>query len=192
MKNKIWKKNSALQRMLIVVILIGGFTIPTNAVSYRGFVDTSIGFHISGGNKEIVDDYNFNWLISTSHGVQINKLFIGAGVGFMYGMTDYYSHIPIFADVRYDFFTSRQVSFFAGFKIGAEARVGEHWYGGFNSQSGIYYQPSVGFRVRTSNKVGLNFHLSYYPSRITTSEYSGYKNLTYTYGFLALGVGVDF
>lgn len=139
--------------------------------------------------------------VTTSHGLQFNKLFVGLGAGF-YSTANNHS-IPVFADARWDFFGTRGVNFFAGIKLGYNKCIysptpwGTGQYDEKNTSS-FYFQPSVGMRIRTGHSHGLNISLNYIPLRqqIVERDNENYDLLTpidsYTRGYIALGVGFDF
>lgn len=88
-------------------------------MSYKGFVEA--GYAIGLGDDKDGDKPEIGRFdISTSHGVQINKIFfMGLGTGFKWfsKKSESYFNIPIFTDLRVNFLESK-VSPFVGCKIG--------------------------------------------------------------------------
>lgn len=205
----------------IIAFLLSLIAIaPLSAQHYRGFVDAYGLACISGGLPDgLKYDYGkgpkFGVGGMTSHGVQIQKLFVGAGAGYIF--TEPTHTIPVFADVRWDFFGNRGVNPFVGLRLGYTAvldpasynrdinyRDSEHTYHYSESnEASFYFQPTVGIRIRTAPKFGLNISLSYIPIKQCIKNYNTYNYdnpawddaetiKSYTRGYIALGLGFDF
>ncbi|MDE5646764.1 MAG: hypothetical protein K2L69_09255 [Muribaculaceae bacterium] len=183
---------------------------PLSAQHYRGFFDAYGMLRVkSAPSNYHIPTGDYGWRVwgagaTTSHGIQLNKLFIGLGAGY-YSTADNHS-IPIFADARWDFFGTRGVNFFAGIKLGYNKCIysptpwGVGQYDEKNTSS-FYFQPSVGMRIRTGHSHGLNISLNYIPLRqqivernneINNDDHSWTPIGYYTKGYIALGVGFDF
>ncbi len=191
---------------------------PLSAQHYRGFVDVYLLKQVQSPPSDTysIEDSMEGVGITTSHGLQFNKLFVGLGAGYYLRM----HNIPVFADARWDFFGTRGVNFFAGVKLGCNINQDPDKFRGHVSIKdpianenkehplyavtplSLYFQPSVGMRIRTAPKFGLNISLSYIPIHMQIREYyndnnnNGHKPSTpvhsYTKGYLALGLGFDF
>ncbi|MDE6344913.1 MAG: hypothetical protein K2L69_09260, partial [Muribaculaceae bacterium] len=203
-----------LIKKLIVFTLLTISASTLSAQHYRGFVDAYGPVSINGlpsGFSDEAPKLGIGGM--TSHGVQIRKLFVGAGAGYIYSEPTH--TIPVFADVRWDFFGNRGVNPFVGLRLGYTAvldpanydrevyyRDSEHTctYRESNEAS-FYFQPTVGLRIRTAPKCGLNISLSYIPIKNVIKDYHYYTDSdwnstetikSYTKGYLALGLGFDF
>lgn len=187
---------------------------PLSAQQYRGFVDVSLCADLCGGTANPRSDIRCEGTIvgvggMTSHGVQFHKLFVGAGAGYIF--TGPSHSIPLFADVRWDFFGNRGVNPFVGLRLGYTAvldpesynrdvnyKDSEHTHNYSESnEASFYFQPTVGLRIRTAPKFGLNISLSYIPIKqcIKDCQYACDNAETiksYTRGYIALGFGFDF
>lgn len=108
-----------MNRLILSLTLLAAGMLPAAAQHYRGFFDASFNMPLSNSNDWIFDDAKgFTFSATTSHGVQLNKLFIGAGAGALYTCSSYGVGIPVFADIRYDFFNFSAVNLFIGCKAG--------------------------------------------------------------------------
>ena len=161
-----------------------------SAVKYRGFVEASLGyamtpFHENDHNEDVpLNRMMFDF--TTTHGVQINKVFVGAGTGFL--LPDLYcmaASIPFYVAGRYDFWGKGGINPFVALKIGYVWRIPgtetmgsdlyyedkEYVEGGLtckyenylyegNIGDGFYMQPTVGVRFRMGKNTGFNLGLS--------------------------------
>lgn len=128
---------------------------------YRGFVDSSnfldinIGF-IAGSPG----DSHVSTGFTTSHGYQFNRwLYIGGGTGFIYNLNwknpiavSYNDKsryvIPVFAEVRLDARWNRFTPYFS-----------THIGGNIAERGGLYFSPTVGYRLNWGRKSAINFGL---------------------------------
>lgn len=180
-----------MKKLALFLLTIAATLPQVFAQHYRGFADVGIisvvspapsGFVYDGGARP------FGGIITTSHGVQFDKFFVGGGAGvtsfalfaYKYGFG---AGLSIFAHGRYDFFNLKKTNFFLDLKLGyifsPSSEYNDNLY--INTESGrnsTYYefssvlaQPSVGLRVRLSSLVGLNFMLSYTPIRFKKADY---------------------
>ena len=98
----------------------------------------------------------------------------------------------------------RKVSPFISFKAGYLYGISE--YGEYNipgssgeslADSGFFFQPTVGVRIRLHHHVGLNLGLTLFPMKYKTEENSYSSNYSdirasYTRYNLGLNIGIDF
>ncbi|MCM1336371.1 MAG: hypothetical protein NC187_04955 [Candidatus Amulumruptor caecigallinarius] len=186
-----------MKKALLTLVITLTTLLSASAQHYRGFLDFNLSYPIA--NSDGMKFENAGGLTiggTTSHGVQLNKLFLGAGLGAIFNPSSYGVGMPVFADVRWDFFSLRTTNIFVGCKIGAIFNVGDDSYGisldgpqqgnievadgqwtnysgyGWAGYGGIYMQPSVGVRFRINHTMGINIALSYLPLRFKTeTEY---------------------
>lgn len=121
------------------------FNNPTEG--YRGFA----GLNIFNG----VGDYCFDrFAITTTHGFQSDKVFVGMGASMQFALGEQYFYdeddeeidnefmMPFFLDLNYDFQSdSKSLAPFADLKVGYS--VGD--------ANGLYVLPSIGLRVAHIN-----------------------------------------
>lgn len=127
---------------------------------YRGFIDweNTIGAldycHFSHGyydQKKLTEVYEHRtrWLsgVSTSHGYQFNShIYAGIGIMFSHAVSAGDIMLPVFAHFRYDYAKGK-------FRPFVELRGGYN----FREGGGIYFSPSVGYRLNWGRKSNLNF-----------------------------------
>lgn len=174
------------------------------AQSYRGFVDQCTLFGVVNSSKYNPQDAlsgKFMLGFTTSHGLQVApKLFVGAGTGAIFSNEN--MRIPLFAEARYDFFNrySSRANVFMSLKLGYQIGFETSTYGDYwgpdqrdaFARCGLYYQPTVGVRIRTSRICGINLGLSYIPSYWKLKSPSRRPpHEDSTFGSIALTVGVD-
>ena len=187
---------------------------PTIAVSYSSVSPSDLKLDYKPADLSI--------LFSTTHGVQINRhFFVGAGAGFRLGKTttepsekgggniedgsfELNLYVPVYLAARYDLNIVRKVSPFISFKAGYLYGISE--YGEYNipgssgeslADSGFFFQPTVGVRIRLHHHVGLNRGLTLFPMKYKTEENSYSSNYSdirasYTRYNLGLNIGIDF
>ena len=143
--------------------------------------------------------------LGTTHGVQINKfLFLGGGANLNLQFDDYETlqSCNIFGAIRYDLCIEKKWSPFVNIKIGYSIKQydcesslisteGDLLFSAYNSQGNghlvtdkvellpLYFNISLGTRLRLSSKCGLNLSLNYSPIILKNKEYSGTYS-TYT------------
>lgn len=221
------KKQSSIFTAVTCTALLALSSPAEAQTHYRGFVDANFGLCVgrSGmtkGFEMYKSGSEFTLLGTTTHGVQLNdSWFVGGGIGVtLYENSDWkdgtdkrkfetsYS-IPIFAAGRWELAHSRKVTPFVDLKIGYSIRSDK--YRGLNIISpgeaypdcrstpagSFFIQPTAGVRVAVSQRVGLNFGLTYFPERYKFSKsigdtYSEEILGHYTRNNLLLNVGVDF
>lgn len=182
-----------MKRLLLPLLLLVGFLCPTHTqarVHYRGFVDLAPGVYFAESYLDGTKS-GFGLQFSTTHGIQINKFFIGAGFAIAYFTPyDYYKYYSIngyswqshywndwevvpevFVRGRYDFFSNtRKINPY----IQADA---------------LLFFPGValggGFRYAFNRLVGLNFGLQFDYVYTFDEEPSGFCTPRVT-------VGIDF
>ncbi|MCH5326117.1 MAG: hypothetical protein J1E29_02810 [Duncaniella sp.] len=146
---------------------------------YRGFVE--VGYSIATTKYTDYEDYNLSmFTVSTTHGYQVipNYLFVGAGVAY-WNLTSYgESALPLFADVRSDFYSFGRWGFFADLKLGYSVA----------GEQGLFYSPKVGARYAITDKLGLNLGIGGTLFRMDEFSYDGGLGV----GYFAINLGVDF
>lgn len=152
----------------LVAILVAVCCISSaSAVSYKGYVETYAGVAIPEDF-----DASAQWGISTSHGVEIiDGLFVGAGIDFSLGFTEYYYYyeddfydgwydfeatplFAAFAEARYNFLRESKVSPFVGMRLGGG-------YNGYSEAGAFYFSPAVGCTFNFTDNFGLDLSLGY-------------------------------
>lgn len=187
-----------MKKALLTLVIALTTLLSASAQHYRGFLDVNFTFPVANTDgMKLENAGGMTTGATTSHGVQLNKLFLGAGLGVLYNPSSYGVGLPVFAEARWDFFNIRSTNIFVGCKIGAIFNVGDDSYGisldgpqqgnievadgqwtnysgyGYAGYGGIYLQPSVGVRFRINHTMGINIALSYLPLRFKTeTEYS--------------------
>ena len=175
-----------MKKFVLLVALLSTFALGMNAQSqavfthgYRGFAD--IGYTIGVG------DYEFGrFEVNTTHGYQINPyFFVGAGAG-LHFMSSYETpgmdialdtrdskvSIPVFAAARVNF-TKTKVSPFIDLKGGTFV----------NNNDGLYIVASVGCRIATVGKQGVDISLGYTYEKLefeTFGRFTSSHNMNYT------------
>lgn len=121
----IQNSHNQYMKKIVFFLTISLFTVLCNAQSYKGFIEGGRTFFTGPeGSEYHTTDF------MTTHGVQFNRLFVGAGAGVRWGDV---SWLPIYANARYDF-TSRKIAPFVDAKIGYT----------FIDMEGFYACPSIG------------------------------------------------
>lgn len=172
--------------LILTLLFIISATQISKAQSYRGFVDGSIGFRVNSN----ISSYRpiGDCLFTTSHGLQIKNLFTGLGGGFAFwGDGRFNTQIPVFLDIRYDFFNSRAWNFFIDLKPGYSF-VTNHYH----LKDSFFIKPSIGLRKRMSRLVGLSLFITYFPSKSVIPNWNEGRETSQTDNFIGIGVGVDF
>lgn len=177
-----------MKKLLQIILLTFAVLTPLNSearVHYRGFVDFMPGITFYNdddnyGGPFYYEDFGFR--INTTHGLQINKLFVGLGLGV--NSSAMYISAEFYARCRYDFINSSKWAPYIQADLGATA----------DSEFGFLGSAAGGIRLKLSRLVGLNFGLSLnYCSHniyweLNKSSYYGYNpSLT-----PALLIGLDF
>ncbi len=175
-----------MKKLLLLLILSVATLQPVSAQSYRGFADIEGGisfWHNSG--------YAFTYGligVTTTHGVQLaEKFFIGAGTGFL---TDTKGIVmPLYADFRFDFWNDKKLSPFIDFKAGYTLDISSEndIFGVIGN--GLYINPTIGFRVRLTERMGINIGLAYSLINFYESKYYNWKELSST---ISIKAGIDF
>ncbi len=203
------------------ILTLAAFIISTGccfAQKYRGFVDLSYSYVLpKGDNQRNLVFYERNWLgFSTSHGVQLKKLFVGAGLEIGTEMSGGCT-LPVYADIRYDFFRRSSTNFFVDCKLGGyvyspdsyDTRIGNSYKNECDGKiTWFYFKPAIGMRFRLSSVVGINLALFYTPMNVSCKKVerqsivNGEEWIGWTYtstpdrSFIAhrvgLSLGIDF
>ncbi|MCH5347271.1 MAG: hypothetical protein J1E63_09185 [Muribaculaceae bacterium] len=167
-------------KKILFAIIVALCSITASAqieTGYRGFADIGYGISTSEISDGIYSADVSNYLtISTTHGYQVieNYLFVGAGVGLEYWHEGSAVSIPIFADVRSDFYTANRFSIFGDLKIGYRA----------NDAQGLTINPQVGVRFALNDNIGLNLGVG--------SDIYKIQDLDGTGSAFTIKLGVDF
>ena len=203
-------------KTLFIIAAIAASTLTASArTSYRGFaeVDPAISISYSQPNKldlKFADSFaTASALISTTHGVQLNRsIFVGAGVGINI-IDDESFFFPIYAAARWELNITSKVTPFVSCKLGVcfgsrDATHNNHfitssgedlWMDPYSRYSFFYYQPTVGVRFRLHHHIGLNVGFTLIP---TSYEIRGgydeeqYEGATFNCLNLGLNIGLDF
>ena len=153
-------KSNFSRRMATAVFFTAVFTSEmfSQSVKYNG--DAELG---------VVATENFASAqigVSTTHGAYFSKpqLFVGAGVSAGFNIDgEYYKTIyPIYGDIRKDFTINRLFTAFIDAKAGYTFE-GEDtgMIGDSGLDYGFYCYPSLGVRVRTSDRCGVYLKIGY-------------------------------
>lgn len=179
-------------KSILVIAAVAAVSLTANArTSYRGFFDLAPSFIVSNTklnnpNAEFINSPkgDFTFLISTTHGVQLNRsFFVGAGFGVnLHGdNTNDAIWVPVYAAVRWDLNISKKISPFVSCKLGYSfsSRDGFLEYvdganensfrnGDTTTKDGFFYQPTVGVRFRLHHHIGLNVGVTLLPTDYET------------------------
>ena len=150
-----------MKKLLLLLILSVATLQPVSAQSYRGFADIEAGCFINIGTAPLKAPL---FGITTTHGIQLaEKFFIGAGTGILISTLDLpYADfsanraMPFYADFRFDWWTGKKANPFIDLKLGGTITQS----GGFLGK-GFYLNPTIGIRMRLTNRMGINLGLSY-------------------------------
>lgn len=175
-----------MKKFLLLLILAVAGLQPVSAQSYRGFADIEAGY-----------SFYSEWALigaTTTHGVQLaEKFFIGAGTGIL---TDFTAVVmPLYADFRFDFFNGKKVSPFVDLKVGYTLGNSGRVYEDYDDEicNGIYLNPTVGFRIRLTNRMGINIGLAYSLNNYYCYNYYEKIKMNKELGHaIAIKVGIDF
>lgn len=189
-----------MRKFLAALSMLAAFA--SNALEpqrgYRGFVewDNSIGGLNYMDNTTGFDVQDTQWFIgvATSHGYQFNRnWYVGGGTMISAATPSGEMMLPLFADVRYDGNIGRLTTF-------GDMRLGYNCCDG----GGIYFSPTVGYRLNIRGKCNLNFGIGMTLRGNTVEQYrvdfidwetaivtyAGKKHLTNA--LLTLRLGIDF
>ncbi len=174
-----------MKKIIAIITALIFCTTILSAAQYRGFADFDASNSL-GGSKHLNND-SFLIGISTTHGVQVNKLFLGAGAGIkMFMDIDDGLLVPLYAALRYDFFRVRPTNFFISAKVGYTIWSGIDAREGCCGIMGFDFTPSVGARFRLKPNLGINVALNFMP---VDANNSGQK---YFNPRLGISIGLDF
>ncbi len=120
---------------------------------YRGFVDFALGDAYNFNTNQKISTNNMQWysMISTTHGYQMKKWFIGGGAGYYHSFRDKENMYPVYAAGRYTFRNVKMTPY-------VEARAGiiydPNWakekvqkYGALGAGVNAYKRLLVGIRM---------------------------------------------
>lgn len=172
-----------MKKIFWVLSLVIASLVNVNAQgTYRGFVDVAPSI----GNGFSID-------ITTAHGYQFNQnWFLGAGVGCVNLIETYNSDtnyecnsVPIFAKVRFDNLSEKELTFFAEGNIGYCVVTNIDGWG-----NPLYTSLTVGMRKRLTERMGINFGVGF--SIVPSEYYNGYDDYDESAFKFNVKVGVDF
>ncbi len=188
-----------MKRITLYAILAILTALTTTAAQpargYRGFIDWNNSVtHINRSATGPIwhDAYYIGG--STAHGYQINPMwFVGAGIGLEFNLSEPTFMFPLYAEGRADLIFGRFTPF-------VDARLG---YQFSEIGNGVYFSPSVGYRLGISRKCGLNLGLgltlrdcvdetyrSRHTSAATIYDFIGKRHNTKL--FFSFRLGIDF
>lgn len=175
-----------MKKFLLILILSVATLQPISAQSYRGFADIEAGYIFDQADKPVLIG------VTTTHGVQLApKFFIGAGSGILIDSNEFY--IPLYADFRFDFFNGKKISPFIDLKAGYTL-LGIN-SNGTGAGAGLYLNPTVGFRIRLTERMGINIGLAYSLLKSVEYEYDRWDMKIYSGELgsaISIKAGIDF
>ncbi len=172
-----------MKKLLLLLILSVATLQPVSAQSYRGFADLEGGLLTGHYDDALIG-------VTTTHGLQLaQKFFIGAGSGILIDIDGGFGGavMPLYADFRFDFWNGKKVSPFIDLKAGYTLEISSDDYGFIGN--GLYLNPSVGFRIRLTERMGINIGLAYSLINFYESKYYNWKELSST---ISIKAGIDF
>lgn len=139
-----------------------------------------------GYNVQVEEGCDVNLMqFTTSHGYQFNPYFyLGGGLSFYLNVTtasERFNSIPIFANVRITPL-KRSITPFLDVKVGYDFNLYD------NHDHGFYFAPTIGYRSKVSEKLGLNMGVGFYMRNCPRRSYDSHRKDYY----LSFSVGVDF
>lgn len=142
-------------RMLVIMATVAVSSLAASAWDprrgYRGMVDVNadIKADISLYGNEATDS-RFNIGVSTSHGYQFNRwIFVGGGVA----IQNFVKENTVYTAAVYGH--ARSDLYFGRFKPHVDVKLGYN----MANYGGLYFSPSVGYRIDTKSPVGINIAL---------------------------------
>ena len=141
------KKFLTISLIILVTFIYADARQPSRG--YRGFIEWSNDLRTERFSGYSSREAMYYTGVTTSHGYQINPMFFaGAGVG-LERCGKYSGWVaPLFAEGRADFRFGRFTPF-------ADLRLGLNLAEGM----GVYFSPSIGYRINWGRKVGINIGL---------------------------------
>lgn len=143
-----------MKKTIIILFLFVVCQTSFYAQKYRGVVD--LGFAAGAGSS--------NWNrgdLSFVNGVQFNNwLYSGVGVGLQFWQGTHDVSMPVFANIE-GALNKGKISPFADLKIGYNFDLSEKSKRDFLSTSGIYLNPSIGFRWAIEGRKALRLSTGY-------------------------------
>lgn len=143
-----------MKKTIIILFLLVVCQTSFYAQKYRGVVD--LGFAAGAGNSS----WNRGDL-SFVNGVQFNNWFYsGVGVGLQFWQGTHNVSMPVFANIE-GTLNKGKISPFADLKIGYNFDLSGKSKRDFLSTSGIYLNPSIGFRWAIEGRKALRLSTGY-------------------------------
>ncbi len=150
-------------KILSITALLAAMLMPAAASArqpergYRGFAewigDVKADISLGGdGGVSSISDSKFFTGVSVSQGYQFNHwLFVGGGVAAEQCVKDNEIYAaPVFANARFDLKFGKFTPF-------GDVKLGYNFAG----YGGIYFTPTVGYRINWGSKMGINIGLGY-------------------------------
>lgn len=181
---------------MLLCVIVAASSMSVSAKKFRVITDVGLGYTMVNHKGKFLgwgveDGFCIQPLISA--GYQSNKLFIGGGLGLNHTFTeDGATSIPLFAHIRYDFFKNDPKTFspFISYRVGYSYAAGDF------SDSGLFINPSFGFRKGISSTVGLNLSIAYsLCGKGYYDYYDDYNCYEYTktnISVILFNIGIDF
>ena len=137
---------------MLLCVIVAASSMSVSAKNWRVFTDVNLGYGGDEAYKGV--EKQFTSMMLLSGGYQYKKLFLGLGTGIATTFGDV-SEVPIYAQVRLDFFKKDPKSFspYISSRLGYSAAAG---YCG----DGVFAEISGGFRKGLTENLGLNLGLS--------------------------------
>lgn len=151
---------------------------PSGSLKNSGYLGMiNFGYGMGTGDADKVNIIKFDNI----NGYQFNQYFsLGFGYGIKYWWVEDFSAVlvPLYADAR-GYFLPGKVSPFLSFQAGYSIELTPAFQG-----LGMLLDPSLGVRIRTTDKNGINIGLGLY--------FQKYRNYNYTDKFVHFDVGFFF
>lgn len=138
-----------------------------SGMKYKGFVDLESGITYNLNTAQTVSTNNMQFFttLTTTHGIQLKKCFVGLGVGYMHSYRDEENIYPMFGVFRYDWKNVKWKPF-------ADVRLGIVYDPYWISKVQTYGAISIGVDVYKKLQVGCRASIFSRPSRYFTANAS--------------------
>lgn len=183
---------------MLLCVIVAASSMSVSAKKWRVITDVGLGYAIFGDYQEVEvwgPENGFCVQPLISAGYQLNKLFLGGGLGINHILTKHAAtSFPLFAHIRYDFFKNDPKTFspFISYRVGYSLQGADY------GTAGLFINPSVGFRKGISSTVGLNISISYscgkaeYAILRGDHFHSWDEYDTINFGTISINIGIDF
>lgn len=134
---------------------------------YKGFVDleTGIAYNLNTAQTISTNNMQFFTILTTTHGIQLKKCFVGLGVGYMHSYRDKENIYPIYGAFRYTWEKSMLKPF-------ADVRMGVVYDPYWISKVQAYGAVSLGVALYKNIQLGFRATVFSRPSRYFTANAS--------------------